>query len=74
MEKPKIQIFCQGKKFQFSNKISQKSYFRNHVSEFNNFFSISLKLMQLLGSINKKYILAQTPAETTKHYSTNTKY
>jgi hypothetical protein len=30
--------------------------------------SVILKLMQLLGSTNKKYILAQTPAETTKHY------
>jgi hypothetical protein len=35
MEKPKIQLFCQGKKFQFSNKISQKfSFCENSVSLF----------------------------------------
>jgi hypothetical protein len=56
MEKPKIQIFCQGKKFQFSNKISQKFGFcENSVSLFLPGFAIVYIfcwLIQVVASIS----------------------
>jgi hypothetical protein len=56
MEKLKIQIFCQDKKFQFSNKISQKLGFcENSVSLFLPGFAlvyIFCWLIQVVASIS----------------------
>jgi hypothetical protein len=57
LEKPKIQVFCQGKKFQFSNKISHKfSFCENSVSLFLPWFA----LVYIFIGISKKLHQSQT--------------